>query len=143
MDDFTCGSNISGVLNEKCKAKGVCVNRNLTCADPIEPIYYRKANYENVCAWCKKPLSEDSVQKLKHVLTTHSTVQPNCGEHGCLRRNCGGTDGWTIKRPKKQKTSKPKPKPKPKLKAKSKAKGKKRKKPSGGEPPEKRRKEES
>ena len=131
MDDFTCGSNISGVLNEKLKAKGVCVNRNLTCADPIESIYYRKINYDNVCAWCKKPLSEESVQKLQHVLTTHSTVQPNCGEQGCLRRNCGGSDGWTIKRPKKPKIPKAKPK----------SKEKKRKKPAGGEPPEKRRKE--
>ena len=71
------------------------------------------------------------VKKLQRVLTTHSTVQPNCGEQGCLRRNCGGSDGWTIKRPKKPKIPKAKPK----------AKGKKRKKPAGGEPPEKRRKE--
>ena len=71
------------------------------------------------------------MKKLQRVLTTHSTVQPNCGEQGCLRRNCGGSDGWTIKRPKKPKIPKAKPK----------AKGKKRKKPAGGEPPEKRRKE--
>ena len=42
-----------------------------------------------------------SVKKLQRVLTTHLTVQPNCGEQGCLRRNAGGSDGWTIKRPKK------------------------------------------
>ena len=107
-------------------------------AVPIEPIYYRKSNYDNVCAWCKKPLNEDSVKKLQRVLTTHSTVQPNCGEQGCLRRNCRGSDGWTIKRPKKPKI----PKANPKIpKAKPKSKGKKRKKPAGGEPPEKRRKE--
>ena len=96
-------------------------------------------NYDNVCAWCKKPLSEESVQKLQHVLTTHSTVQPNCGEQGCLRRNCEGSDGWTIKRPKKPKI----PKAKPKLKAKPKAKAKKRKNPSEAKLRKKRRKEES
>ena len=87
MGGFTCGSDISDVLNENLKNKGVCVKRNLTCADPIEPIYYRKGNFDNVCAWCKKPLSEESVQKLQLALTTHSTVRPNCGEQGCLRRN--------------------------------------------------------
>ena len=49
MDDFTCGSDISDVLNESLKNKGVCVNRNTTCADPIEPIYYRKGKFDNVC----------------------------------------------------------------------------------------------
>ena len=72
------------------------MNRNLTCSDPIEPLYYRMDNCEDICAWCKKPLNEDSVKKLQCVLTTHSTVQPNCGEQSCMRRNAGGSDGWTI-----------------------------------------------
>ena len=41
-------------------------------------------------------------------------VQPNCGEQKCLKRNPGGLQGWTIKRPKRQKP-KPKPKPNPNL----------------------------
>ena len=101
----------------------------MTCADPIEPIYYRKGNFDNVCAWCKKPLSEESVQKLQLALTTHSTVRPNCGEQGCLRRNVGGSDGWTMKRLKKPKMPKTKPNPKLKPKTKPNAKVKKRKNP--------------
>ena len=114
-------------------------------------------NCEDICAWCKKPLNEDSVKKLQCVLTTHSTVQPNCGEHSCMRRNAGGSDGWTIKRPKKTKISKekPKPKPKPSLKPKPKPKtkpkpnsrdkprGSKRRGPPEGQPPGKRKKEDS
>ena len=109
------------------------MNRNLTCSDPIEPLYYRMDNCEEICAWCKKPLNEDSVKKLQCVLTTHSTVQPNCGEQSCMRRNAGGNDGWTIKRPKKQKISKEKPKPKlnPRLKPKPKPKPNSRDKPRG------------
>ena len=74
------------------------------------------------------------MQKLQLALTTHSTVRPNCGEQGCLRRNVGGSDGWTMKRPKK---------PKPKLNAKAKSKGKKRKNPPEGNPSGKKRKKGS
>ena len=62
MDDFTCGCDISGDLTEALKAKGVCMNRNMKCTSPIEPVYFRCENSENICAWCSKPLNEDSVK---------------------------------------------------------------------------------
>ncbi len=80
MDDFSWGCDISGDLTEALKAKGVCMNRNMKCTSPIEPVYFRCENSENICAWCSKPLNEDSVKKLKQKLQTHSLVQPNCGE---------------------------------------------------------------
>ena len=132
MDDFTCECNISGDLTEALKAKGVCMNRNMKCTSPIEPVYFRCENSEKICAWCSKPLNEDSVKKLKQKLQTHSTVQPNCGEKSCLKRNAGGPNGWTILRPKVKRKTKPK-KPKPKAP--------KRKVPPGGSPSGKRRKQ--
>ena len=77
-------------------------------------------------------MNEDSFQKLKQNLQTHSTVQPNCGEKSCLKRNAGGPNGWTILRPKVQRKPKPK-KPKPKAP--------KRKVPPGGSPSGKKRKQ--
>ena len=112
--------------------KSVCMNRNMKCTSPIEPVYFRFENSENICAWCSKPLNEDSVKKLKQKLQTHSTVQPNCGEKSCLKRNAGGPNGWTILRPKVKRKPKPK-KPKPKAP--------KRKVPPGGSPSGKRRKQ--
>ena len=104
----------------------------MKCSSPIEPNYFRCENSENICAWCSKPLNEDSVKKLKQKLQTHSTVQPNCGEKSCLKRNAGGPNGWTILRPKVKRKPKPK-KPKPKAP--------KRKVPPGGSPSGKRRKQ--
>ena len=104
------------------------------------------SNCDKICAWCQKPLNEDSINELQSSLKTHSTVQPNCGERKCLKRNPGGLQGWTIKRPKRQK---PKPKPNPKRKPnskpkpKSKGKGQKRGGPPADKPPEKRRKKET
>ena len=132
MDDFTCGCDISGDLTEALKAKGVCMNRNMKCTSPIEPVYFRCENSEKICAWCSKPLNEDSVKKLKQKLQTHSTVQPNCGEKSCLKRNAGGPNGWTILRAKVKRKPKPK-KPKPKAP--------KRKVPPGGSPSGKKRKQ--
>ena len=138
LDDFVCGYDLHEVVGEDLKKKGVCINRNLSCCDPIEPIYYRMSNCDKICAWCQKPLNEDSINKLQSSLKTHSTVQPNCGERKCLKRNPGGLQGWTIKRPKRQKPN-PKPKLKPKPNAKG-GKGKKRGGPPADKPPEKRRK---
>ena len=84
-------------------------------------MYYRSTNFESICAWCSKPLNEDLKKRLASKKETHSTVQPNCGEHGCLIRNAGGEDGWTTLRPITKKR-----KPKPKLKPKAKPKAQKR-----------------
>ena len=108
------------------------MNRNMTCSSPIEALYYRSTNFEPICAWCSKPLNEDLKKRLASKKETHSTVQPNCGEHGCLLRNAGGANGWTIQR---AITKRRKHKPKPKLKA------QKWKKPPGGSPSGKKRKE--
>ena len=98
------------------------------------------SNCDKICAWCQKPLNEDSINKLQKSLKSHSTVQPNCGERKCLKRNPGELQVWTIKRPKRQK---PKPKPNSKPKPKSKGKGQKRGVPPADKPPEKRRKKET
>ena len=76
-------------------------------------LYYRSTDFDPICARCSKPLNEDLIKRLASKKETHSTVQPNCGEHGCLIRNAGGENGWTVKRPITKKR-KPKPKPKPK-----------------------------
>ena len=132
MDDFTCGCDISEDLTETLKVKGVSMNRNMTCSSPIEALDYRSTDFDPICAWCSKPLNEDLIKRLASKKETHSTVQPNCGEHGCLIRNVGGENGWTVKRPitKKRKT---KPMPKPKTQ--------KRKKTPGGSTSGKRRKQ--
>ena len=67
---------------------------------------------------------------------THSTVQRKCGEHGCLLRNAGGENGWTIQRAITKRR-----KPKPKLMPKPKPKAQKRKKPPGDSPSGKKRNE--
>ena len=119
MDDFTCGCDISEDLTETLKVKGVSMNRNMTCSSPIEALYYRSTNFESICAWCSKPLNEDLIKRLASKKETHSTVQPNCGEHGCLIRNAGGEDGWTVLHPitKKKRRSRHKLKPKTRSKA--------------------------
>ena len=99
MDDFICDCDISGVLTKALKVKGVSMNRNMTCSSPIEALYYRSTNFESICAWCSKPLNEDLKKRQASKKETHSTVQPNCGEHGCLIRNAGVEDGWTTPRP--------------------------------------------
>ena len=76
-------------------------------------LYYRSTDFDPICAWCSKPLNEDLIKRLTSKKENHSTVQPNCGEHGCLIRNAEGENGWTVKRPITKKR-KPKPKPKPK-----------------------------
>ena len=133
ISSVTCGRDICGDLTDALKAKGICMNRNMKCTSPIEPVYFRCENSEKICAWCSKPLNEDSVQKLKQKLQTHSTVQPDCGEKSCLKRNAGGPNGWTILRPKVKRKPKPK-KPKPNVSP-------KRKVPPGDSPSGKRRKQ--
>ena len=136
MDDFTCGCDISEDLTETLKVKGVSMNRNMTCSSPIEALYYRSTNFEPICAWCSKPLNEDLKKRLASKKETHSTVQPNCGEHGCLLRNAGGENGWTIQRAITKRR-----KPKPKLMPKPKPKAQKPEKTPGGSPSGKKRKE--
>ena len=114
---------ISKDLTEALKVKSVSMNRNMACSIPIEALYYRSTNLEPICAWCSKPLNEDLKKRLASKKETHSTVQPNCGEHGCLIRNAEGEDGWTTLRPITKKR-----KPRPKLKPKPKPKDQKRKK---------------
>ena len=114
---------ISEDLAEVLKVKGVSMNRNMTCSSPIEALYYRSINFESICMWCSKPLNEDLKKGLASKKETLSTVQPNCGEHGCLIRNTGGEDGSTTLRPITKKR-----KPRPKLKPKPKPKDQKREK---------------
>ena len=134
MDDFTCGRDISGDLTEALKVKGVSMNRNMTCSSPIEALYYRSTDFDPICAWCSKPLNEDLIKRLASKKETHSTVQPNCGEHGCLIRNVGGENGWTVLRLERKRKQKSKLKPKPKLKSLKREK-------TGGSPCAKKRKE--
>ena len=61
--------------------------------NPLFAFYYRSTNFESICAWCSKPLNEDLKKGLASKKETHSTVQPNCGEHGCLIRKEGDEDG--------------------------------------------------
>ena len=98
MGDFSCGCDISGDLTEALKVKGVSMNRNMTCSSPIEALYYRSTNFESICAWCSKPLNDSLIKRLDSKNETHSTVQPDCGEHDCLIRNVGDVDGWTVMR---------------------------------------------
>ena len=109
MDDFTCGCDISRDLTEALKVKGVSMNKNMTCSSPIEALYYRSTNFESICAWYSKALNEDLKKKLASKKETHSTVQPNCDEHGCLIRNARCEDEWTGLRP-ITKERKPEPK---------------------------------
>ena len=60
-------------------------------------LYYRSTDFDPICAWCSKPLNEDLIKRLASKKETHSTVQPNCGEHGCLIRNVGGEDGTVLR----------------------------------------------
>ena len=76
-------------------SQSVSMNRNMTCSSSIEALYYRSTNFEPISEWCSKPLNEDLKKRLASKKETHSTVQSNCGEHGCLIRNAGGEDGWT------------------------------------------------
>ena len=123
-------------LTEALKVKGVSMNRNMTCSSPIEALYYRSTNLEPIiCALCSKPLNEDLKKRLASKKETHSTIQPNCGEHCCLLRNAGGENGWTIQRAITKRR-----KPKPKLMPKPNTKAHKRKRTPGGSPSGKKRK---
>ena len=44
----------------------------------------------------RSSVNEDLKKRLASKKETHSTVQRKCGEHGCLLRNAGGENGWTI-----------------------------------------------
>ena len=136
MDDFTCGCDISEDLTETLKVKGVSMNRNMTCSSPNKALYYRSTDFDPICAWCSNPLNEDLIKRLASKKGTHSTVQPNCGEHGCLIRNTGGEDGSTTLRPITKKR-----KPKPKLKPEPKPKAQERKNQPGGSTSRKKTKE--
>ena len=109
-------------------------NVTLTFATRFLPSTFPSTNFESICVWCSKHLNDSLIKRLESKKETHSTVQPNFGEHSCLIQNVGCEDGWTVLRPTTKKR-----KPKSKLKSKSKPKSRKRKK--GGSPCAKKRKE--